>query len=360
MDLEKRYELCVRNLQEIITPSELKTLLETTEHPKGYVGFECSGLMHIGTALIVGRKMLDWVEAGFHFTIFLADWHSWINNKLGGILENIRIGGEYFKDCFKALGLTEDRVRYLWASDLVDSSDYWAIVVRVMKNSTLRRIQRALPIMGRSLDVDDVEAAWLLYPAMQASDIFAMDLDCACGGMDQRKVHMLARDVAPKLGFKTPVCLHSPLLPGLRGEAVSGVFDEDEDVNRSIRTKMSKSIAQGAIWVNDEPDVIREKYRMAYCPPKQAEGNPVLEHARLIVFPHLGVLDIDRPSKYGGPITVESYAELEKLYISGELHPLDLKNAVAEAVIKILEPVRRYFKNHPENLERLRELQVTR
>jgi len=123
---------------------------------------------------------------------------------------------------------------------------------------------------------------------------------------------------------------------------------------------MSKSIAQGAIWVNDEPDVIREKYRMAYCPPRQAEGNPVMEHARLIVFPHLGVLDIDRPSKYGGPITVESYQELEKLYTSGELHPLDLKNAVAEAIIKILEPVRRYFKNHPENLERLKELQVTR
>jgi tyrosyl-tRNA synthetase len=360
LDLEKRYQLCVRNLQEVITPEELRALLETTEHPKGYVGFECSGLMHIGTALVVGKKMLDWVEAGFNFTIFLADWHSWINNKLRGVLENIRIGGEYFRECFEALGLRGRRVRYLWASDLVDSSDYWATVVRVMKSATLRRVKRALPIMGRSLDAEDVEAAWLLYPAMQASDIFMMNLDCACAGMDQRKVHMLARDVAPKLGFKTPVCLHSPLLPGLRGESVSGVFDEDEAVDRSIKMKMSKSIQHGAVWVNDEPEVIREKYRMAYCPPKAVERNPVLEHARLLVFPHLGVLEVERPSKYGGPITVESYGELRKLYTSGELHPLDLKRAVAEAVIKILEPVRRYFDRHPENLERLRELQVTR
>ncbi|KON29351.1 hypothetical protein AC482_06695 [miscellaneous Crenarchaeota group-15 archaeon DG-45] len=360
MDLERRYELCARNLEEIITPGELRQLLETVEHPKGYVGFECSGLMHAGTGLIVGRKMRDWAEAGLDFTIFLADWHSWINNKLGGVMKNIRAGGEYFRDCFTALGLPEGKVRYLWASDLVDGSDYWEKVVRVLKASTTRRIQRAIPIMGRSLDASDVEAAWMLYPAMQTSDIFHMELDCACAGMDQRKVHMLARELAPRLGFKTPVCLHSPLLPGLGGEAVEGAFDEDASIDRTIRTKMSKSIERGAIWVNDEPAAIREKYRMAFCPPKTAEGNPVFEHARLLACPHLGALEIERPAKYGGDLAVEGYDELKKMYVSGDLHPLDLKAAVAEAVIRILEPVRSYFERHPGNLERIRELQVTR
>lgn len=360
MDLERRYTLCVRNLQEVITPDELRHLLFTVKRPKGYVGFECSGMMHAGTGLIVGRKIRDWVEAGFDFTIFLADWHSWINNKLGGVMENIRAGGEYFKDCFTALGLPEGKVRYLWASDLVDDSDYWSKVVRVLKASSPRRIQRALPIMGRSLDAGDIEAAWMLYPAMQASDIFQMELDCACSGIDQRKVHMLARELAPKLGFKPPICLHSPLLPGLGGEAVEGAYDEDSSIDQIIRTKMSKSIEKGAIWVNDHPDVIREKYRMAFCPPKSADNNPVMEHARLLAFPHLGVLEIERQDKYGGDITVGSHGELKSLYASGELHPLDLKMAVAEAVIQILEPVRNYFKIRPENLEKMRELQVTR
>ncbi|MGB9622487.1 MAG: hypothetical protein ACPL07_01460, partial [Candidatus Bathyarchaeia archaeon] len=49
MDLERRYELCVRNLEEIITQDELLRMLEVVEHPKGYVGFETSGLMHAGT-----------------------------------------------------------------------------------------------------------------------------------------------------------------------------------------------------------------------------------------------------------------------------------------------------------------------
>jgi tyrosyl-tRNA synthetase len=360
MDTETRFEICTRNLQEIITPVELRNLLDTKDHPKGYVGFECSGLMHAGTGLIVGKKMLDYVEAGFDFTIFLADWHSWINNKLGGIMEHIRAGGEYFKDCFTALGLTEGKVRYLWASDLVDDASYWEKIVRVMKASSLRRILRAMPIMGRSADESDVEAAWTLYPAMQTSDIFQMDLDAACSGMDQRKVHMLAREIAPKLGEKTPVCLHSPLLPGLMDITVEGVFDEDASIDQSIKVKMSKSVEKGAIWVNDQPDAIREKYKAAFCPPKTVEGNPVLEHARLVVFPQLGVLGVERSDKYGGDVSFESFEELAEAYRKEELHPLDLKMGVAEALVGILEPVREYFKKKPENLERMKKLRVTR
>jgi tyrosyl-tRNA synthetase len=63
---------------------ELKRLLESARKPKAYWGFECSGLMHLGMGLITGFKIRDLVEAGFDFTIFLADWHSWINNKMGG------------------------------------------------------------------------------------------------------------------------------------------------------------------------------------------------------------------------------------------------------------------------------------
>ena len=360
VDTETRYKLCARNLQEVITQEELRNLLETNDHPKGYVGFEPSGMMHAGIALIVGRKMKDWVDAGFDWVIYLADWHGWINNKLGGVLENLRVGGEYFKDCFTALGLPEVDVRYPWAADLYDGIEYWEKVVRVMKSTTLRRVLRAMPIMGRTADSSEVEAAFTLYPPMQVSDIFQMDLDVAAGGMDQRKVHMLTREVAPRLGFKTPVCLHSPLLPGLQQATVEGVFDEDSSINRSIKAKMSKSIEKGAVWVTDKPDVIRGKYRDAFCPPKQVEGNPVLDHARLVVFPHLGILEIERPSKYGGDLTVEGFEELAKLYEAEELHPLDLKMGVAEAFIKILEPVRRYFERKPENLDRVSKLRVTR
>ena len=360
MDTESRFELVTRNLQEVITRDELRQLLETNDSPRGYVGFEPSGLMHAGTGLIVGRKMRDYADAGFHFIIYLAEWHGWINNKMGGVLENLAVAAEYFKDCFTALGLPEGKVEYLWASDIVDTKDYWEKVIRVMKSTSLRRTLRAMPIMGRSADSVDVETSWALYPAMQASDIFQMGLDCACSGMDQRKVHMLAREVAPKLGLKPPICLHNPLLPGLQMASVEGSFDDDASIDLSIKHKMSKSVGKGALWINDTPDEITDKYRQAYCPEKVVADNPVLDHARLLVFPNLGQLDIERPSKYGGDVSFHSFEELAEAYSKGELHPLDLKNGVSNAVIEILKPVGEYFEKKPENLEKMRQLQITR
>src|SRR3989441_5942726 len=82
-------------------------------------------MMHIGTGLVCGTKIKDMVQAGFHFIIFLADWHSMINNKYGGDMEKIETAGEYFKHCFTALGLTEDKVEYVWASELASKPNYW-------------------------------------------------------------------------------------------------------------------------------------------------------------------------------------------------------------------------------------------
>jgi len=317
-------------------------------------------IMHIGMGLVCGSKIKDMIEAGFEFIIFLADWHSWINNKLGGNLENIRICGEYFKHCFTALGIKPEKVRYVWASELARDIKYWEKVIRIAKSVSLRRTWRALPIMGREMNLRDMETAWVYYPCMQAADIFYMDLDVACAGMDQRKAHMLARDVAEKTGWKKPVCVHTHLLMGLQGPGKMGSFDENAEINLQISSKMSKSIPKSCIFVHDSPEEIRAKLRAAYCPPKEARGNPVLELARYVIFAERNVLEVPRPERYGGPVAFESYGELEKNYVEGRLHPLDLKEGVAEALIEILAPVREYFRQHPEPLERMLEIKITR
>jgi len=361
MDAEHRLELVVRNTEEIVTLEELRILLETVSRPKAYWGFECSGLMHLGMGLLCGSKIKDMIEAGFDFIIFLADWHSWINNKLGGKMENIRTCGEYFKECFEALGIPPDKVRYVWASEIAEDAGYWEKVIRIAKASSLRRVWRALPIMGREMTLSDIETAWVFYPCMQAADIFHMELDVACAGIDQRKAHMLARDVSDKIGWKKPICVHTPLLSGLQGLRDSGKsFDEDERLNIRIGSKMSKSQPRSCIFIHDPPEEIKAKIRAAYCPPKREEGNPILEHAKYIIFPEKKSLRIPRPEKYGGPETFESYEELRKAYLEGRVHPLDLKNGVAEALIEILEPVRRRFAEKPDLLEKMMKIEVTR
>ena len=317
--------------------------------------------MHIGIGLVPGSKIKDMIKAGFEFVIFLADWHSWINNKLGGDMKNIHTCGEYFKECFTALGITPHKVQYLWTSDIAKDIEYWEKVIRIAKTASLQRTWRALPIMGREMSPTDVETAWVYYPCMQAADIFQMELDVACAGIDQRKAHMLARDAAEKLNWKKPVCVHTPLLMGLQRPEISlRRFDEDAEINLQISSKMSKSVPASCIFVHDSPEEIKKKMGAAYCPPKQVEENPILELAKYTVFTEKESLEIPRPAKYGGPETFGSYEELEKAYVKGNIHPLDLKNGVAEALIEILKPVREHFSSHPKNLERMMELEITR
>lgn len=359
MDIEERFNFVVRNTAEVVTHDELRALLENKTEPRAYWGFESSGFMHIGMGLVCGSKIKDFVEAGFHFIVFLADWHSWINNKLGGKMENIRLCGEYFKECFTALGVKN--VEYLWASDLAKDIDYWEEFVKIGKNASVQRILRALPIMGREMNLSDVETAWLFYPCMQATDIFHMELDVACAGMDQRKAHMLARDVAEKLHWQKPSIVHGALLMGLQGPAEGDrQLDEDSAVNTAIVSKMAKSKPSTCIFVHDSEEDIKVKLKNAYCPPKQEINNPVLETAHLAVFPNIKELAITRPLEYGGTEIFTNYVELEKAYKEGRIHPLDLKNSVAEALIQILEPVRTHFKKNPEKLEKMKEIEVTR
>jgi len=362
LNIDEKVQLVSRNAEEVVTPSELASLLGTKSNPRAYWGFECSGFMHIGIGLVTSAKIKDMVKAGFDFIVFLADWHSWINNKLGGNMDNIRTCGEYFKDCFTALGVPRDKVKYIWASELTADRDYWEKVIRIGKLSSLHRIWRTIPIMGRSMEASDIEAAALMYPCMQAADIFHMDLDVACAGIDQRKAHMLARDIADKIGRKKPVCVHTPILAGLLEPVSEGaeVFDEDSEMDRKIRSKMSKSIAESVIRIHDSPGEIESKIKAAYCPPKITKGNPIFEIAKYIVFPEERGLHITRTDKYGGPIDFRSLIQLEEEYTRMRLHPLDLKEAVAESLIRILEPVRRFFDNHPETLNAMKTIEVTR
>jgi tyrosyl-tRNA synthetase len=354
-------ELVSRGTEEIITKDELKTLLETKSKPKAYWGFELSGFLHLGTGLVCGNKIKDFVEAGFDFTILLADTHSFINRKLGGKWENISVAAEYFRHSFIALGIEPSKVRYLRASEMMNRFDYWFKALQVAKSSTINRMRRALPIMGREMTGEDVEAAFLWYPALQAADIFDLDLNVAASGLDQRKAHMLARDVAGKLGWRSPICVHIPLLPGLMEAKQRMEYDEDEHIALKISGKMSKSVPQSTITIHDSLEEIKEKLKGAFCPAKIVEGNPITEIVRLILFrEQKTILKINRSQKYGGPIELQNYAELEKMYLEGKLHPLDLKQAVADALIDILKPVRDYFSKNPEPLEAMKKVAITR
>ncbi len=326
-------------LQEVVTPEELESVL-SRDGPTGYLGIEPSGLLTTAQAFQIVRTVTLLQRAGVHMTILLADWHAYINDKLGTDMDRIKRCGAYLQAVFETMGVDPEMSTYVWASDLAKDDEYWELVVRTLKASSLNRIKRTLTIMGREEDESELDASKIIYPAMQVSDIYYLDVDIALGGMDQRKAHMLCRDVATKVGkpVKSPVALHFALLPSLTGGSVK---------DDPVAAKMSKSKPDSALLIHDTPEDITRKMKKAFCPQGDLDDNPVTELCRLVIMPHVGELTIKRPEKWGGDMHFTSYDMLAESFESGQLHPADLKTAVAEALAELQRPVRERFEKDP-------------
>ncbi|NYZ76440.1 tyrosine--tRNA ligase [Candidatus Micrarchaeota archaeon] len=349
MNIEDKMFLVKRKpTEEVLTEKELLKLFESEEHPQHYIGFEISGMLHIGSGLLTAMKIKDFIKAGIRPTIWLADYHSWINKKLGGDLSLIReIARGYFKAGFVSLGLDESQVRYALASEHYDQW-YWVKVIEVMKSASIQRMLRCVTIMGRK-ETEVTESAALLYPAMQAADIFHLKVQLMHAGMDQRKVHVLTREIAEKMKRPKPVAVHTHLLMGLQGPQKMG-FESNEKLDTEVSSKMSKSSPKSCIYIHDSEKEISEKIGAAYCPEKQAENNPIIELCEYIIMRDRP-LHIERNKKYGGDVDYVKFEELRSAYAKGELHPTDLKNSVAKELSEILKPSREYFNKHSELLD---------
>ena len=187
---------------------------------------------------------------------------------------------------------------------------------------------------------------------MQAADIFALGVNLAHAGIDQRKAHVIAREAALKirkpLSFKKepykPIAIHHPLLAGLQKPAAWPLPPGQEAETWAQSMKMSKSVQGSAVFVLDTADEIRKKVANAFCPEGETVYNPVMNWVRNLLFAKSGyILRIDRPPKFGGPVEFDSYAELEDAVKQRSVHPMDLKKAVGEELVKMLAPVREKF-----------------
>ena len=309
------YERVTRNTVEIVTEDDLRSLLKKPTK-KVYAGYEPSGEIHLGH-LVTVNKLVDLQAAGFEVVVLLADVHAFLNRK--GTMEKVRELADYNRRCFEGLGLKN--VQYVLGSDLQLNRDYELLVLQLSQQITLNRATRSMDEVGRQMDHPTVSQ--MIYPIMQMADIAMLSADAAVGGIDQRKIHMLAREHLVNFGYAAPVCIHTPILNGIDGK------------------KMSSS--QGNfISVADTEEEIKKKCQKAFCPPEIPE-NPILQIFQHHIFPRLPEITIKRPEKFGGDRTFSSYTDLETAYGKGEVHAMDLKKSCGESLIEILSPVREYI-----------------
>lgn len=317
-----------------------------------YVGFEPSGKAHIGWK-VLSLQLKRMLEADVNVLIFLADWHAWINDKFNGNMADIQLTARYMEETFRALldyppeGDGPGELRFYYASQLMDSGDYWARVLRCSKGATLAMVRKTFTIMGRDEASSDHDLSKFFYPAMQASDIFELNIDIAIGGMDQRKAHMFMRDVASKYGWEKATCLHTPIISSLKS---SGARMESFD------HKMSKSDPGGAILIHDEPDKLRKKMRKHAYLNKDDTNSPIYELIEHVILPEFGEVVVTPNPKFGKPSKWTNLDDFRAAVMDGTLHPLDAKFGVADGISKGLETVAKHFSSNPKLLDEVTDI----
>jgi tyrosyl-tRNA synthetase len=320
------YERITRNAAEVVTEEEVRELAADPEGRRAYVGYEPSGVLHVGH-MLTANKLIDLQAAGFEVVVLLADTHAYLNGK--GTFEEIEATAERMQAQFLAYGLDEDQTEFVYGSEFQFDREYVLDLHALELETSLARAERS---MSEIKSGDTVRVSQAVYPLMQALDIVSLDLDLAVGGMEQRKVHMLARDVLPKVGYDAPACLHTPLIADL-GTGV-GKMSASEGVTLSME---------------DTAAEVEAKVEGAFCPPTRDpdpddEGrereNPVLQLFEYHVFPRFSEVVVERPEQYGGDLRYETYETLAADLESGDLHPADAKGALATYLNRLIEPGR--------------------
>eukprot|EP00922_Rhytidocystis_sp_ex-Travisia-forbesii_P059371 GHVS01088049.1.p1 GENE.GHVS01088049.1~~GHVS01088049.1.p1 ORF type:complete len:436 (+),score=79.30 GHVS01088049.1:134-1309(+) len=342
LSLEDKFKQAMLVGCECIKEEELLALFKHKAHPICYDGFEPSGRMHIAQGILKAINVNRLTSTGCVFVFWVADWFALLNNKMGGDLKKIKKVGEYFIEVWKAAGMDMQNVRFLWSSDEINKNpqDYWLRVMNISTKFNISRVKRCSQSMGRA-EGDDQPASQILYPCMQCADIFFLKADICQLGLDQRKVNMLAREYADVMKMRKhekPIILSHALIPGL----LEG------------QEKMSKSDPDSAIFMEDAEADVNRKIKKAFCPPEVVESNPVIAYAEEMILPRLGSMTIKR--KDADEVTVSSVEELRKLYSSGDIHPGDLKPAVALHINKLIEPVRKHFETDEYAKKLLKEI----
>ena len=319
MSIEERIKLIRQNTAEIVTEEELAELLKNKKQPVAYCGYEPSGPIHLGHFVTI-TKLMDFEKAGIKIKVLLADVHAYLNRK--GTEEDIKKEVDNWRKTVKAIGINAEIVL---GSSFQFKQDYQMDVMRLSQSSTINRGLRSMQEIAR--DIENATISQLLYPLMQVLDIKYLNCDIAEGGIEQRKVHMIGKDMV-KITKHPFIAIHTPLITSLKGPG----------------SKMSKSISGSGISVTDSYETIKDTIKKAYCPEKITKENPILEISRLIIFPRIKNFEIPREKKFGGDLSFANYQELQEEYEKGNIHPMDLKSAVTEYLEKIISPIRKNWK----------------
>lgn len=341
MDPVELYNLITKGLQETLNGQIIKDVLEKEQRAvKVYWGTAPTGKPHCGY-FVPMIKLAHFLKAGCEVTVLLADLHAFLDN-MKASLETVQHRAKYYefivKAILKSINVPIEKLKFVVGSSYQQSPKYILDLFKLSNVVSQNDAKRAGADVVKQ--VANPLLSGLIYPLMQALDEEHLGVDVQFGGVDQRKIFVLAEENLPSLKFKKRAHLMNPMVPGL-GQG----------------GKMSASDPNSKIDIIEDPKIVHKKVNSAYCAPGDIKDNGLLSFLQYVVQPiqelkaeKEGVfsLDIDRPEKYGGPISYDCMDKLKADFESGVLSPVDLKSGVADRIIELLAPIKAEYDATPE------------
>lgn len=341
---QEKVALITSNLQEVLHKDFIEdTVVNKQQSLVIYWGTAPTGRPHCGY-FVPMVKLAHFLRAGCTVKVLLADIHAFLDAGKS-TFDEVEHRSRYYelviRSILKAIGVPTEKLIFSRGSDHQFTKAYVTSLFKLLTMTSVHDARRAgADVVKQADDPESVKLSSLIYPLMQALDEQYLEVLAQFGGVDQRKIFVLAQEALPKLEFAERAHLMNPMVPGLAGG------------------KMSASDPNSKIDILDRPEVIKKKVSKAHCVPKEVEGNGVISFVEFVLLPIAElkgkaefVVELSRPGQEGQTLPPLIYTDIVKLkedFTNDILTPQLLKAAVTRALTDILAPVHAEFEADKE------------
>jgi tryptophanyl-tRNA synthetase len=308
--------------------------MNTNKKPRILTGDRPTGKLHLGHYLGSLKNRVKYQDS-YEMFLILADLHMLTTNpskeKLSSLNENIK---NIILD-YLSVGIDPQKV-CIYRQSAVSQVTYLSTIFQMLV--TVPRVQRipTLKDVVHNLQIKKPSVGLLSYPILQAADILMVKSNMVPVGKDQASHLELTREIANS--FNKFYGETFPLPQSLIGE--SGTL-----VGTDGQAKMSKSL-NNCIYLSDDEEAINKKVRSMYTDPSRikatdpgkVEGNPVFIYH-----------DYFNENK-------NEVNELKARYQKGTVGDVEVKQKLAVAINKFLNPIRalrQKYENQPQLIENI-------
>jgi tryptophanyl-tRNA synthetase len=290
-----------------------------------FSGIQPTGRKHLGNYIGAIRQYVEGQERGDPAIYCIVDLHA------TGVAYDPKTLPTYVLDTaamLLAAGLDPGRCILFRQSDVKEHPELCWLLSSVTPFGDLMRMHQFKEKSAREREL--VRASLFLYPVLQAADILAYKTDEVPVGDDQRQHLELARDIAERFNSTYGELL---VLPRARIPELGARIMDLQDP--SVKMSTTGGTEQGLVYIEDDPDTIRKKFSRAVT---DSGTDIVRDDDKPGISNLIEILSVVRGA---------APEELEREF-QGQGYG-DFKQAVAEAVVESLAPVReRYLELRPD------------